>query len=198
MITKSKQYLPIMKEVIDSNWKDMPLREIPFGQVEQESSWKKEAKLETSRERGLGLTQITTAYDKNGKERFNNFKEATKLKELKSWNWKEDPYNVKFQLTYLILQDRSNYKTVSKYMINPEESFKAALVSYNAGPQRIIKRRTFAKLNNIPTDRWDGGLANACSSSELNSILYGKNLCETVNDYPVKIFKKSKKYKGLL
>ena len=193
----SAQYLPILKDVIDKNWSEMPLREIPAAQIEQESSWKENAKLSTSRELGRGLTQITIAYDKNGKERFNNFREAVKLKELKSWNWEQDPYNVRFQMTYLVLTDRSNYKTICPYMFNQEESFKASLVAYNAGLGRWQKRRAVAKLKGLRSDLWTNGLDSSYSDNE-KVLLYGRPLYSAVNEYPTKIFNYSKKYKGKL
>jgi len=189
----AKKYHDVAKGVIDTNWNTMPLRETIGGQVERESDWKPTAQLKTSREHGMGLTQITIAYDSNGKERFNNFKNAVAIKQLKNWNWRKDPYNVKYQLTYLVLQDKSNFNMVRKYMINDEEAMKTTLVCYNAGEGRWLMRRTVAKAKGIPSDRWTGGLDHAYTKGETED-LYVEPLWKAVNEYPILIFGLSKKY----
>lgn len=198
VVIRAEKYVPILQEIINSYWFDIPYKEIPMAQIEQESSWKEKATLNTSREKGMGLTQITIAYSKDGTERFNNFKNAVKMKQLKDWDWKNDPYNVRYQLSYMILKDKSNYNLVSKYMKNDKESFRSLLVCYNAGYGRWLQRRTIAKTNGLSNNIWNGGLDSSCSSVEKSTILYGRDLCSTVNEYPIKIELKSKNYLPIL
>ena len=198
MVTKAKKYLPVVVSVINDIWSDMPKKQVILRQLQQESGWNPHATLNTKRELGRGFGQITISYDANHKVRFNNYKNAVAMKELKHWNWKSDPYNVKYQLTYLVLMDKSNYRTVRPSMINDDEALKTMLVSYNAGDGRWIIRRTYARSVGIPANKWTGGLDSACKPSEKQAKVYGESLCEMVNDYPRIIMGDSDKYKQLL
>ena len=196
-LTRAMAYLPLYKDLSASHWPDMPLQYIPFGQVEQESSWKERATLKTSRELGRGLTQMTIAYRADGSERFNIYREAVKWRALKGWDWQNDPYNVRYQLTFLILQDRTNFITMRPMFRDTAETWKAALVCYNAGPGRVLSRRSVAKIRGQPTDRWTGGLDSTYGDGE-NRLLYGRPLWQAVNEYPVKVFRRAEKYRPYL
>ncbi len=192
---QARQYLPTLTAAIDSQWPRVPLRHIPAGQVEQESSWKQHATLRTSRELGRGLTQLTIAYDSKGHERFNAYKDAVRVKALSSWDWRKDPYNARYQLMYLVVTDRGNYSIVRPYMNSDAEAMKAALVCYNAGEGRWLSRRAMAKTMGLPSDRWTGGLENAHGQKE-NAKLYGRPLWQAVNEYPRVIFARAEKYRN--
>lgn len=196
-LDQARPYLPQLSRAIDANWPGMPLREIAAGQVEQESNWKETATLKTSRELGRGLVQMTIAYDKSGKERFNIFRDASRMRALKAWDWQRDPYNTRYQLTFLVLQDRSNFVQVRPFFANDTEAHKGSLVCYNAGSGRWLQRRANAKRMGLPFDRWDGGLDRAYSKGE-TALLYGRPLWQAVNEYPRVIFKRSDKYRGLV
>ena len=196
-LDRAKVYKPMLDGIILSYWPTMPSPHIIYGEVEQESSWMPNATLHTSRELGRGLGQITIAYDSSGKERFNNFKTATALTPLKKWDWKKDPYNEKFQLTYLVLQLKSNYNIVNRYMKTPDESIKSTLVCYNAGEGRWLSRRRNAKLMRNDPTLWTNGLDRSYGKGEM-AILYGRPLYKAVNEYPVIIYSKSEKYKTLV
>ena len=191
MIVRAKPYIVTLKSLFNQYWPNVDCKYIAAGQVEQESDWNPKAHLHTKREDGYGLTQITVT------PKFNNFKNATAYNPLKIWNWRNDKYNTTYQLTFLILEDRSNFKMVSKYLSGDAEIWKGVLVSYNAGFGRLQRRHQFAIVKKIPHDRWTSGLELAHEPSE-NSKLYGETLWKTVNAYPILIFKKSEKYKGML
>lgn len=183
----AKKYLPILADCFVLYWPAAVGRYIPAGQVEQESNWNPYAHLHTSREDGYGLVQITVT------ERFNNFITATNYKPLKDWKWQTDKYNVRNQLTFLVLQDKSNYAQL-KYIKDPIERWKCTMISYNAGYGRILKRRQYAIAKGLPTDRWTGGLELAHGPLE-DRMLYGRPLWKAINSYPVIIFRKAEKYK---
>lgn len=194
-LDKAKHYQTLLDSIILQYWSTTPNPEIIYGEVEQESSWNAKATLKTSRELGRGLGQITIAYDKNGNERFNNFKNG--LDPLKSWDWKNDPYNERYQLTYLVLQLKSNYNTIRPHMINNDEAIRSTLVSYNAGYGRWLSRRKYAVIQKHDKTKWNNGLDISYGSNEL-TLLYDRPLWKAVNEYPIVIFKKSEKYKSLL
>ena len=187
MSDKAKPYVVVINELYAKYWPGYTLKHIPYGQVEQESSWNVRARLHTSREDGYGLGQITVT------PRFNNFKTAIGYSALKNWDYKNDPYNPKNQLTFLILQDRDNFKQVTKFFINDEERTKGMLVSYNAGFGRVLKRRQAAITQKHKADTWTGGLEDVHDHFE-DKNLYGRPLYKAVNEYPRLIFKKSQKY----
>ena len=193
---RAARHLPTLRGAVDEHWPDAPLRHVMAGQVEQESTWKERATLKTSRELGRGLVQLTIAYRKDGTERFNAYRDAARIRALRGWDWEQDPYNTTYQLTYLVLTDRANYRQMQGLrFIDAAETFKAALVCYNAGPGRVLNRRALALAKGIPHDRWTGGLDRAYSQKEA-VMLYGRPLYEAVNEYPRVVFKKAEKYRG--
>ena len=183
----------VLQQVMAEHWQQAPLPQIIPAQVEQESSWKEHATLKTSREFGRGLVQMTIAYSKTGAERFNIYKDAVGYAPLRGWDWRNDPYNVRYQLTYLVLRDRSTFKQIRLMMADDTEAWRATLVAYNAGIGRVMARRTNAVKMGLDKTRWNGGLDQAHGTSE-NSMLYGRALWQAVNEYPVVIFKRASKY----
>jgi len=185
----AQKHIPTLREAFKTQWPAAPLKHISCGQIEQESSWKENATLKTPRELGRGLVQMTIT------KRFNIYLDAVKYKALRGWDWQNDPYNTKYQLMFLVLQDRSNYS--QSVAINERESWMMTLVRYNAGGGRIAARRRYATAQGTPTDRWIGGLEDAHGPLE-NSVLYGRPLWKAVNEYPRVIFKRAEKYVGAL
>ncbi len=197
VLDRARTYLPILSNVIQSNWPAAPCKQITAGKTEQESSWRERATLKTPRELGRGLGQITIAYNADGTERFNNYRNAVRMQALKEWDWRKDPYNVRYQLTYSVLTDRANFVTVRKYAESDTQAWKMALVCYNAGSGRWLSRRRNALSKGIPANRWDNGLDRAYAPGEAK-LLYGRPLYEAVNEYPRVIFQRAEKYKGKL
>lgn len=196
-LERSKPFLPVLSDVIKTYWPTAPGRPVMAGKIEQESSWKEKATLKTSRELGRGLGQLTIAYRADGTERFNTYRNAVKMSALKAWDWQADPYNVRYQLTYSVLTDRSNFATTRPHCNNDYQAWKCALVCYNAGTGRWLSRRSNAKAKGLSSDRWDDGLDGAFSTGE-SKLLYGRPLYEAVNEYPTVIFKRAWKYQGKL
>lgn len=183
------KHLPTLAGAYASQWPDAPLKHVAAGQVEQESGWNERATLKTSRELGRGLVQMTIT------KSFNIYKDAVRYKALRDWDWQKDPFSPPKQLLFLVLQDKANY--VSTKAVDAVETWKMALVKYNAGDGRIIARRRYAIAKGLPVDRWTGGLEDAHGALE-NSVLYDRPLWKAVNEYPRVIFKRSEKYRGRL
>lgn len=195
---RAKPLLPVLAGALDEHWPDAPLPCAVAGQVEQESGWKTMATLQTSRELGRGLAQLTIAYHSDGSERFNAYREAVRqYAALRDWDWQADPYSVRHALTYVVLRDRTEYAAMRQLMVDEIEAMRAGLVCYNAGRGRVLKRRAFALANGLPADRWAGGLEHAHGAGEA-SMLYGKPLWQAVNHYPVAVFRRAAKYEAHL
>lgn len=129
--------------------------------------------------------------------RFNIYLEAVKWKPLAGWDWESDPYNPHNQLTFLVLQNKANWTQWRPYSVNDIECWKMALVSYNAGSGRVLKRRQYALAKGVKADRWTQGLEDAHSPAE-DVSLYKRPLWEAVNEYPRVIFRRAKKYEGMV
>lgn len=197
ILDKAKPYLPQLSNAIDRCWPGLTMRQFPAGQVEKESGWNPRATLKTSRELGRGFSQLTIAWDKTGKERFNSFKDAMDYRELQGWNWRNNPFDVGYQLKALVLRDRDSFRQVRPFVVNDAEALKIAAVIFNAGDGRYRARKVYAKLHGFKTDRWSGGLELAHGPKE-NATLYGEKLWVTVNRYPTTVFQLSTKYQGLV
>lgn len=172
---RAQRYLPVLHEAFDTHWPNAPLRHIAAGQIEQESAgWNERAELKTSREYGFGLGQITIT------DRFNNFTAAQQI--FKDWKWK-DRFNVKYQLGYAVITDRSNFIQVSRLFGDDDSRWRAVLVSYNAGYGTVLQRRALAIRKGAPHDRWTGGLDQVAMAYE-TKLLYGRPLAQMRNEYP--------------
>lgn len=188
--------LQVLSTTINQHWPNAPLRHIMAGQVQQESSWRERATLKTSRELGRGLVQLTIAYRPDGSERFNAYRDAVRsYRALSAWDWQRDPYNVAYQLTYLVLRDRGQFAVTRRSMADDAEAWRAALVCYNAGEGRWLSRIANAKVMGLDRTRWSGGLEHAHGKTE-DRLLYGRKLWQAVNEYPVVIFRKASRYEG--
>jgi len=196
-LNRAGPYLPVLAAAFNEQWPSATERHNAAGQVEQESGWKERATLTTSRELGRGLTQMTIAYDAKGGERFNIYKSAIRYRALSAWDWQRDPYNVRYQLTFLVLQDKANFTQMRPMFVDDRQAWRATLVSYNAGPGRVLQRRSYARMHGIPCDRWVDGLDKAHGPRE-NVMLYGRPLWQAVNEYPEKVTRRAEKYRAYL
>lgn len=184
VLERAEPLLPVFERVLDDHWPKAQMTHIMCGQIEQESSWKPRAELKTSREYGFGLGQITIT------SRFNNFEAAKMLKPLKDWQW-EDRFNPKCQLIFLVFTNRSNFNRLHSLFDTTEDTWAASMVAYNAGLGTVLQRRVAASQDK--KRRWFGGLDSVFLKYE-SRLLYGRNLGQLRNEYPVKVFKRSYKY----
>lgn len=188
MVDRAAPYLPVLQQKIDSHWPAFTLPFVLAGQVEQESRWNPKAKLETSRELGRGLAQMTIT------PRFNIYQDAVRMKPLKGWDWNKDPYNPANQLTYLVLADKSNFAQVQRMFNADQERMAGALIAYNAGFGTVLQRRALALRQGKENGRWFGGLDGIRLPYESRK-LYGRDLGEMRNEYPRLIFQRGEKYR---
>lgn len=199
VLDRAKPYLQFLSETINSFWNGAPLKHYIPAQIEQESLWRVKAALKTSREYGIGLSQVTIAYNKDGTERFNNFLNAkNKYKELKNWKW-EDRYNPKYHMIFIVLEDRYLFGMNKRLFNNNKDRWAGSLVSYNAGHGTVQKRRALCKVTGgCNYELWFGGLDTVSMKFE-KRILYGRTLAKMRNEYPHNVINvRSHKYMGLI
>jgi len=185
--------LPVLGSVLDKQWPSLTFRHIPAGQVEQESGWRVNAERKDPKnhnEYGFGLTQITIT------DKFNNFLEAKRVTRMKDLPW-EQRFDAKFQLTYLVMIDKSNFGFSKNYFDDEESQVAGMLVAYNGGPGTLVHRKAAAIKQGIRPPRcWFNGLDSVFAGYESRAFL-GTTLGKFRNHYPYQIMKvKSLKYKG--
>lgn len=181
----SKQYLPILNKAIDDVWKDLSIRSMEAGQIEQETCislthkkcWNPKAELKTSREYGFGLGQITIT------DKFNNFEEIKKMdKFLKDWKY-EDRYDPYRQLRALVVYDHFIYsKVIGSYSDYDRLAF--TLAAYNGGLGGLIQDRQLCKtITGCESNKWFGNVENTSRKSKKKSSGYGKSFFEINREY---------------
>lgn len=202
ILDQAKPTLPLFKYVVYQHWTNAPRQQNFPGTVEQETCaslkkcWNFNVQLKTSREYGFGLGQITIAYTKQGKVRFNNFLEAKKkYTELSQWQW-DDRYNPTNQLIYMVLRLKQSFQSMESFFKDDDNRWAATLVSYNAGPKAVMDRIAVCRFKKgCDKTAWFQGLDSAIPPHEKKS-LYGKPLYIRINEYPENIIHiRANKYK---
>lgn len=176
------------------------------GQVEQETCpspthskcWNPRAELKTSRELGTGLGQVTIAYNADGSERFNVFKELTARQELRDWKW-EDRYNPYYQIKGILVLNRTNYVKLNYPFENEYEKMAAMFAAYNGGFGDVMKSRYVCyKHPTCPSRKWFGGIETMNVKSTAK-VIYGRSARDINNEYPYNILKvRMQKYEPLI
>lgn len=154
------QHLPTLQAEIRAHW---PAADLPTlaAQVEQETCislthprcWSPRAELRTSRERGVGLGQITRT------ERFDSLAEMRSRhpRELAGWAWDSRTlYAPEYQLRALVLMNRGNWDRITN-TATPQDRAAMMLIAYNGGAGRVVSdRRLCAATPGCDPGRWFG------------------------------------------
>lgn len=188
-------------KVMRTSWADISMPSVIPGLVEQETCyslthskcWSVHAKLETKREYGFGLGQLTVT------PKFNTFEEVKQLDQrLKEWKW-EDRFNPEFQMIALNAMLKRNYN-IFKTVENPIDRYAFALASYNGGiggiqaDQRICKNTEGCNPN-----LWFGHTEKTSLKAKTKVSGYGKSFFEINREYPYNILNVRRfKYKPYL
>lgn len=149
----AKQYLPYLDLIIEKKWPKFEPKSIMAGQIEQETCpslkhsdcWNPKAEFKSSVEYGVGLGQITIAYDSNGNIRFNNFEEVKKIdKHLEKWEW-GNRYDPLLQMEALVSKNRYNYNLMKGWEANHTNKLAFTMCAYNGGFGGLLKDRELCK-----------------------------------------------------
>lgn len=191
---KAKLYLPALTSAIEVTGFPKEFQESIAGQIEQETCyslkhkkcWNPKTELKTSREWGVGLGQLTIAYNADGTERFNGFKEVRQYKELKDWAW-EDRYNPEMQIRGIIIKDRIAYNVIKWPVVNEYEKLALTYAAYNGGVGGLLSDRKLTQMNGGNTTKWFGGIELYSKKSKVPHPEYKVSFFDINRSYPKNI-----------
>lgn len=190
---KAYKYAPVLVTEQDRLWPTHPKPELLAGLAETESCirlthsrcWDPSSKLDSHRELGVGIPQITKAYKADGSIRFDSLKDmrAKHMSELKELSWQNVEFRPDLQLRILILMNRDNYTSLST--INENISRLAMTdAAYNGGLRGVQNDRMACKLKEgCDPGIWFGNVENTCTKSK--KPIYGNNSACDINRYHV-------------
>lgn len=142
------------------------------------------AELKTSREQGVGLSQITRTYKRDGSIRFDSLSDLRRanMNELKDLSWSNVKQRPDLQIRGLILMTRGNYKQL--YVIKDDYQRLAMTdVAYNAGLGRVKKNRLQCGLTKgCDPQIWFDQVEKQCTASK-KPIYSGRSACDIMNHH---------------
>ena len=160
--------------------------------------WDPTSELNTSRELGIGVGQISKAYDKNGKVRFDSLADMVKLhnKELHELSWSNVKQRPDLQIRTMILMSEDNYKALYNIK-DPIARMEFTDSAYNTGLGGVYRSRRLCGLTKgCDAQAWfNNGVSSTCDIG--HKVLYGnRTACDINLDHVSNIFKiRMNKYK---
>lgn len=179
------KYLPMLKAEQEKYWPSHPSPWNLAGLVEQESCislkhskcWNPEAKLETARELGIGMPQLTKAYRADGSIRFDTLSDLrSKYAPLADLSWQTVAKRPDLQLRALVLLSKESAAPFA-HTGSPLEFGDSA---YNGGVSDVKKsRRACAMSPGCDPQKWFDNVERHCVKSR--QILYGNQSACDIN-----------------
>lgn len=191
--------LPTIKDEVVQNFNHIPHREMVPGLVDHETCpgyryskcFKPGAELKNDREHGVGVGQLTRAWDKFGKLRFDNLTAMRRLypNELSELSWDTIKERPDLQIRTMTLMLRDEYK---KFDMVPDktEALKMTAAAYNGGARDVLRARQTCGMTkgcnpNVLFDNVD----KHCVKSRTPIAAYGnRSPCDINTAYPRDIF----------
>lgn len=184
----AKLYLPMLKAEQQALWADMPKPSAFAAQVEQETCislksarcWSPRAELRTSRERGVGLGQITKT------ARFDALGEmvASNKTALSGWGWDSASlYDPRFQLRALVLKDKQGWSVIHG-AASDSDRLAFTFASYNGGIGGVMSDRKLCQATRgCDAGRWFGHVERTSLKAKTVAAGYGKSFFEVNREY---------------
>lgn len=203
--TNAKKYAPMLRQQQLKIWPTHAMPEALAGLAEQESCinlkfsscWNPTTKLDTSRELGAGIDQITKAYNADGSVRFDMLSSLVKEhpQELAGWNWNNVFVRVDLQLASLVLLNQDNYKAL--YMVkDPVARLHFTDSAFNGGLGGVNNdRRACGLRKGCDPQKWFDNVEKTCTKS--TKPIYGtRNACDINREHVKNVFQlRSPKYR---
>ena len=191
--TKAYIYAPMLAKEQQRLWSTHSRPELLAGLAETESCislkhrrcWDPSSKLDSKRELGIGIPQITKAFREDGSVRFDSLKDirTIHMTELKELSWQNVEHRPDLQLRILILMNRDNYQRLS---MMTDTLVRLAMVdaAYNGGLKGLHNdRRACQMKKNCDSLQWFGHVESTCTKSR-KPLYSGKSACD-INRYHV-------------
>lgn len=188
----AKIYIPLVKQQTEQYFPELIIPWYMGSLIEQESCiylthklcWNPKSSLKTSREEGAGLGQLTKAYTKDGKIRFDSL-EAIKQKhdkELKELSWSNVYTRPDLQIRTMVLMSRDNFKAL--YMIKDFDARTDMMdAAYNEGLGGVQADRRLCSLSkNCNPQIWFGNVEKTCSRSK-KPIYDNRSACDISREH---------------
>jgi hypothetical protein len=184
--------IPVLRRTLDQLWPDLPLRSFMGAKIEQETCislkhkkcWSSRAELKTSREYGFGLGQTTIAYNKDGTERFNVWKDLTKLDPVlkQKWTW-ENRFDAELQIRAGVIKSKMSYHAVRFPVASDYEHLAFGAATYNSGSV-LTDRKICIQTPGCDPSRWFGHVEKYSTKSKIVQPGYGKSFHDIRTEYP--------------
>jgi hypothetical protein len=195
----SLKYAPMLVHEQRERWTASPQPYTMAGQVEQETCislksagcWNPHTELNTSREYGFGLGQVTVTSS------FNAFNEERALDpSLKNWQW-NDRFDPQMQLRGLVLKDRQLYQLVQK-AASDADRLAFAYAAYNGGMGGVLSdRRVCAATQGCDPSRWFDQVERTSLKARATVAGYGQSFFDINRGYVHNILRvRSNKYES--
>lgn len=184
----ARLYLPMLKAEQQAWWADMPLPSALGAQVEQETCvsqkskrcWSPRAELRTSRERGVGLGQITRT------ARFDALSEmvASNPDALRGWGWNSPAlYDPRFQLRALVLKDKQGWAVI-RGADTSTDRLAFAFAAYNGGIGGVISDRKLCQATQgCDSGRWFGHVERTSLKAKVAAAGYRVSFFQVNREY---------------
>lgn len=195
--TRALQLMPELNRAIDELWPSLPWRSYIPAQIEQESCislkhskcFNPNAELKTVHEYGFGLGQLTIAYNKEGKVRFNAWEEVrTMHPDLRNWSW-EDRYNPLLQIKAIVIKNKFNWTKITYPTSSLEDKMAFLAVTYNSG-STFKDRNLCAQTKGCDPRKWWGNVELYSTKSKKPIAVYGNRSYHQISrEYPVNVLK---------
>lgn len=195
----AQRLLPDLQREIVTYWPELRQRAFPAALIEQESGWRVNATLRTSRELGVGLGQFTRATNRDGSVRFDALSEMrSSSPDLRGWSWR-DPYNTHYQLRAVVLKLRDSDRLCANLMADEIQSLACDAATYNGGAGSVSRRIHLCRIEPGCNPRvWFGHLDHQVAQSTRRVAGYGESFAEINSRYPARVFARMPKYAGRL
>lgn len=201
----SAVYLPMLIAAQQAHWDAAKEPWIMAAQIERETCitlkharcWSPLAELKTSRENGIGLGQVTRAYNADGSIRFDKQAELrAQHRELADWTWARR-YEPRPQLTALVLMDRTGHARFRKLAATERDAWSMTLAGYNGGDGAVLKDRLLCqRVAGCDPTRWAGNVALHSTKSRTKWQGYGQSAYDINRGYVTAVLKRAPDYRA--
>ena len=191
---RAKQYIPIILQETKTYFPEGIERAYVPALIEHESCislkhsrcWSPQSELKTSRERGVGLGQITKAFKADGSIRFDALAglKAKYKQDLQEVTWDNVKYRPELQIRMIILMVRDEYRGL--YMVSdPYRRYQFADSAYNGGRRDVLKARQVCGLAaQCDPQHWFDHTERYNVKSR--KLLYGNRSARDINNHHVR------------